>query len=241
LDAVAAAKQPLDTDLTTIAGLTATTDNVIQSVSSAWASRTPAQLKTTLVLVKGDVGLGNVDNTSDANKPVSTAQQTALNLKADKTITVTPTAPLTGGGDLSANRTLAITSFAGSAAGAVPVSVGGTTNFLRADGTWSAPPAGSSDAQTIETVSATTYTVVAGDSNKIKRLTATCTVTLPAAGISTGQRVDFVSIGGPATFALSGSTWDVAPTPSAVARAIGSVVSAVKMGATTWMLTGDLA
>jgi hypothetical protein len=31
--------------------------------------------------VKGDVGLGNVDNTSDTNKPVSTAQQTALNLK----------------------------------------------------------------------------------------------------------------------------------------------------------------
>lgn len=35
-----------------------------------------------VVLGKGDVGLGNVDNTSDANKPVSTAQQTALNLKA---------------------------------------------------------------------------------------------------------------------------------------------------------------
>lgn len=33
--------------------------------------------------VKGDVGLGNVDNTSDVNKPVSTAQQTALNLKAN--------------------------------------------------------------------------------------------------------------------------------------------------------------
>lgn len=32
---------------------------------------------------KGDIGLGNVDNTSDANKPVSTAQQTALNLKAN--------------------------------------------------------------------------------------------------------------------------------------------------------------
>jgi hypothetical protein len=36
-----------------------------------------------VVLAKADVGLGNVDNTSDANKPVSTAQQTALNLKAD--------------------------------------------------------------------------------------------------------------------------------------------------------------
>ena len=31
---------------------------------------------------KTDVGLANVDNTSDASKPVSTAQQTALNLKA---------------------------------------------------------------------------------------------------------------------------------------------------------------
>ena len=33
-------------------------------------------------LVKGDVGLGNVDNTSDANKPVSGPQQTALDAKA---------------------------------------------------------------------------------------------------------------------------------------------------------------
>lgn len=32
-----------------------------------------------VTLVKSDVGLGNVDNTSDVNKPVSTAQQTAIN------------------------------------------------------------------------------------------------------------------------------------------------------------------
>lgn len=44
-----------------------------------------ATLKTDLVLVKADVGLSNVDNTSDANKPVSTATQTALNLKEDLT------------------------------------------------------------------------------------------------------------------------------------------------------------
>ena len=35
-------------------------------------------------VTKTQVGLGNVDNTSDANKPVSTAVQTALNLKANK-------------------------------------------------------------------------------------------------------------------------------------------------------------
>lgn len=34
-----------------------------------------------VTLAKGDVGLGNVDNTSDANKPISTATQTALNAK----------------------------------------------------------------------------------------------------------------------------------------------------------------
>ena len=44
----------------------------VQSV----ASKTGA-----VTLVKGDVGLGNVDNTSDANKPISTATQTALDAK----------------------------------------------------------------------------------------------------------------------------------------------------------------
>lgn len=36
-------------------------------------------------ITKGNIGLGNVDNTSDANKPVSTAQQTALDAKQNKT------------------------------------------------------------------------------------------------------------------------------------------------------------
>lgn len=39
--------------------------------------------KGVVVLDKADIGLGNVSNTSDANKPVSTAQQSALNLKLD--------------------------------------------------------------------------------------------------------------------------------------------------------------
>lgn len=34
-------------------------------------------------VTKAQVGLGNVDNTSDANKPISNATQTALNKKAD--------------------------------------------------------------------------------------------------------------------------------------------------------------
>lgn len=58
-------------------------------------------------LTKADVGLVNADNTSDADKPVSTAQQTALDLKANLSgadfggalrINSTSTAPATGSG-----------------------------------------------------------------------------------------------------------------------------------------------
>lgn len=54
--------------------------------------------------------------------------------------TINTTAPLTGGGDLSADRTFAITQFSGTTPGSVPTSLGGTTDFLRADGSWAVPP-----------------------------------------------------------------------------------------------------
>jgi hypothetical protein len=41
-------------------------------------------------VTKAHVGLGNVDNTSDANKPVSTATQTALDAKANSLVTIDP-------------------------------------------------------------------------------------------------------------------------------------------------------
>ena len=47
-------------------------------------------------LDKNAVGLGNVDNTSDANKPISTATQTALNAKQD-TLSGTGVVKSTGG------------------------------------------------------------------------------------------------------------------------------------------------
>lgn len=59
-----------------------------------------------VTLVKGDVGLGNVDNTADANKPVSGPQQTALNGKADLQSGKIPTSQLPA---------LAITEYLGTA------------------------------------------------------------------------------------------------------------------------------
>jgi len=70
-------KQPLNTNLTVIAAISATNDDIIQRKAGAWTNRTVAQYK-------ADLALNNVDNTSDVNKPVSTAQATAIALKVSK-------------------------------------------------------------------------------------------------------------------------------------------------------------
>lgn len=58
------------------------------------------------------VGLGNVDNTADLDKPISTDTEAALDDKADNTIEITGTDGIEGGGDLTANRALKLTAAA---------------------------------------------------------------------------------------------------------------------------------
>ena len=96
--------------------------------------------------------------------------------------TISTTAPLTGGGDLSANRTFAITEFAGSSPGSVPTSLGGTTNFLRADGTWSAPSGGGGSSLTQVTGTDANVTMAVNSLYVLDGsiLTADRTYTLPA-------------------------------------------------------------
>lgn len=93
-------------------------------------------------LAKADVGLSNVDNTADSAKPISTAEQAALDAKANAATTITPTAPLTGGGSLAANRGLDISVFTNTVKGAVPPPTTATGKFLKDDGTWAAPASG---------------------------------------------------------------------------------------------------
>ena len=62
-------------------------------------------------LTKSDVGLANVDNTSDLNKPISTATQTALNAKQDTLVSGTNiktinSTSLLGAGDVAVQATL---------------------------------------------------------------------------------------------------------------------------------------
>lgn len=78
-----------------------------------------------VTLGKADVGLTNADNTSDANKPVSTAQQTALNLKADlvsPALTGNPTVPTQSPG--TNNTRAASTAYADAAVAASGAAAG---------------------------------------------------------------------------------------------------------------------
>ena len=99
----------------------------------------------TVALIKDDVGLANVDNTTDLNKPVSTATQTALNAKASTaspTFTGIPAAP-TPGADTNTTQ-LATTAFVlGQASSATPsapgsAAVGTSLKYARGDHTHAA-------------------------------------------------------------------------------------------------------
>jgi hypothetical protein len=72
---------------TQYSGLAASKENSISAGTTGQYWRGDKSWQT---LDKAAVGLGNVDNTSDVNKPVSTAQQTALDGKVDEN------APITG-------------------------------------------------------------------------------------------------------------------------------------------------
>lgn len=61
-------------------------------------------------VTKVQLGLSDVDNTSDTNKPISVATQTVLDLKANKNINIIAGNGMTGGGTLESDRTCDIVS-----------------------------------------------------------------------------------------------------------------------------------
>lgn len=97
-----------DTDIATKAKVDAKQDKVLangilQGDGAGTISAAETQEVELVELTKADVGLGNVDNTSDANKPISTATQTALNGKQDA---ITGGASTITSSNLTANRAL---------------------------------------------------------------------------------------------------------------------------------------
>ena len=80
-----------DTEIGYLDGVTSAIQTQLDAKSTATKTETLTNktltspvINTPTGITKSDVGLGNADNTSDTNKPVSTATQTALDLKAPK-------------------------------------------------------------------------------------------------------------------------------------------------------------
>ena len=112
------AQNPLDADL--VNDSTSAHKFVTATEKTNWNNHI-ANTNNPHQVTKAQVGLGNVDNTSDLNKPISTATQTALDLKADKstTYTKTETDTLLSGkqGTLTAGTNITITNNVISATG----------------------------------------------------------------------------------------------------------------------------
>jgi hypothetical protein len=73
-------------DLKLASATAATTYETITNVALKAPIASPTFTGTVSGITSTMVGLGNVDNTSDANKPISTATQTALDLKVDESL-----------------------------------------------------------------------------------------------------------------------------------------------------------
>jgi hypothetical protein len=109
---VASAPEALDT-LNELAAALGDDANFATTVTNSIATKAPIESPTFTGTVAGvtktHVGLGNVDNTSDADKPVSTATQTALNGKANTSHTHNQSELITTVSDKSAGYTIVAT------------------------------------------------------------------------------------------------------------------------------------
>jgi hypothetical protein len=169
--------------------------------------------KTFQTLDKTAVGLANVDNTSDASKPISTATQTALNAKQG-TITLTTTG--TSGASTLVGNTLNIPQYIGgvtSVTGTAPVvSSGGTTPAI------SMPAATSLVNGYLSSTDWTTF------NNKQAALTLTTTGTSGAATL-TGATLNIPQYTTPSTLSVTQiTTGSLIFSPSAAPAYNGEIV-----------------
>jgi hypothetical protein len=154
--------------------------------------------KTFATLNKTAVGLANVDNTSDANKPVSSATQTALNLK-ENTITATTSADYYRG-----DKTFATLNKSA-------VGLGNVDNTSDANKPVSTATQTALDAKTNKLITTNrqtaSYTLVLGDADKLVEMNVATAndLTVPASVFSAGTQILLAQYGAGQTTIVAGA------------------------------------
>lgn len=191
--------------------------NAVTSVSS----RTGA-----VVLTKQDVNLSEVDNTSDLNKPVSTATQSALDAKANTVHTHDATEIVTG---------IVLPARLGTG-------VASANSYLRGDGAWAVLPDTLHVSSTVKTAA---YTLSLADDSKAVEINVSSAVnlTIPSSAsvnFPIGTVIEIVQVGtGQVVLVPGGGV--VLRTPSTLTtRTTWSTIGLRKRAVDEWIISGDL-
>lgn len=138
LTGAASGSQPLDSDLTTIAGLTATTDNFLQSKSSAWASRTVAQVSTDLQgtgLITDAVGFRTIPQNSQSTAYTLVAADSGKHIYHPSADTTARVFTIPANASVAYPVGTAITIVNDTSAGVITISITSDTLILAGAGT----------------------------------------------------------------------------------------------------------
>jgi hypothetical protein len=179
------------------------------------------------------VGLGNVDNTSDANKPVSTATQTALNAKLDSSgftygsITIPVYTATT---DLPA---------ASSNHGRWAHVHGEGAMYYAHGGSWY-KALSQDDLYVTTNAQSSSYTLATSDLGKMIEMSGGGTLTITdSASFPVGFTVDVLQTGS-SQVTVAGNGFTPNATPGLKLRTQWSSATLIKRGLNSWVVLGDL-
>ena len=179
------------------------------------------------------VGLGNVDNTSDANKPVSTATQTALNAKLDSSgfTYASITIPVyTAVEDLPS---------AASNHGRWAHVHGEGAMYFAHGGSWY-KALSQDDLYVTTNAQSSSYTLATSDLGKIIEMSGGGTLTITdSASFPNGFTVDILQTGS-SQVNVAGNGFTPNATPGLKLRTQWSSATLIKRGLNSWVLLGDL-